>query len=353
MALSVMESYKARTNGSYTWRNAASVGFSYYMADPEFGRLQASSLTNVLKTTLRAFSVKVVHEAGTVFCAPQGVDKGAFCARIAAGNLEGASSPLSLSSSSFGKVSTDYTTPFDFVLCMGDNLSDEQMFEVVNQFGTKSSSSSSNTSKGCAAAQRRTRANRNSLSPEIGGSRKKSEDRRRDMAKGSVFTVTIRPKPTNAKFYVDSVQDVHDVLESLAMLEMHNNSSMRKSFSLSSMNNSSGSGFMTKAHMTGMGSSDSHSHLVGNSFGGRRARHGERKLKRVYTDDETRTSKGPPGNIPGKPPSESTIMEHKRQQRLSRRHVWWKSPPKLILLWMAIYLVFARRKVFRFLFGRG
>ena len=121
--LSVMESYKA-TNGSYTWRNAASVGFSYYMSDPEFGRLQASSLTNVLKTTVRAFPVKVVHEAGTVFCAPQGVDKGAFCARIASGNVNRAS--LSLNERSFGKAEV-MTRPFDFVLCMGDNLSDEHV----------------------------------------------------------------------------------------------------------------------------------------------------------------------------------------------------------------------------------
>ena len=336
MALSVMESYKARTNGSYTWRNAASVGFSYYMADPEFGRLQASSLTNVLKTTLRAFSVKVVHEAGTVFCAPQGVDKGAFCARIAVGNMDTTTS--SLNERPFVK-SVESTRAFDFVLCMGDNLSDEHMFEVVNKFGTGSRGDSRHV--GSALDQ-------NSLSPNIGTKRRRSH--RGGSAKGGVFTVTIRPKPTNAKYYVDSVEDVHDVVESLAVLERNKSSPMRKSFSLSSMSSSSGGGFVTKAQLHGVmgrgGSHRNHNEL-----------HGKKQAvrKRVYRDVDTRTSKGPPGKIPSSAKSKS--LTQLRRNGLTKTRAWWKSPKKLFLLWITVYLLFARRKwgarLTRYFFGRG
>ena len=342
MALSVMESYKARTNGSYTWRNAASVGFSYYMADPEFGRLQASSLTNVLKTTLRAFSVKVVHEAGTVFCAPQGVDKGAFCARIAAGNLN-RTLPL-LNEKPFGKAS-ETTQPFDFVLCMGDNLSDEHMFEVVNKFDK----GASGTGRGDHRRYNNNTLDQNSLSPKSGSKRRNAQ--RGDIAKGGVFTVTIRPKPTNAKFYVDSVEDVHDVVESLAILERNKGSSMRKSFSLTSVNSGSGGGFVTKAQLHGaVGRSDSHRN-AGRVNGKKKA-----IRKRVYSDVDTRTSKGPPGKIPSTPP-ETKTMEQRRRQRLAEPQGWWKSPKKLLLLWITVYLVFARRRwgawLSRALFGRS
>lgn len=320
MALSVMESYKVRTNGAYTWRNAASVGFSYFMTDPEFGRLQASSLTNVLKTTLRAFRVKVVHEAGTVFCAPEGVDKGAFCARIGACNiLDGRSSSFQSAQDKIpvGKI-TSVSQAFDFVLCIGDNISDEHMFEVVNKFDCGASSSNR---RNASSSRRNRRAN----IPE--GTN----------AEGRIFTVTVRPKPSNAKFYVDCVEDVHDVIDNLADIERSKSSSLRKSFSLSSVS-TTGSGFVTKAQLmgTGAGVRMRSKHGASNPDSQRRARR-----KPVYSDVDTRTSRGAPITSP--------IVQSRKQSSITRNETskltkWWQSPFKLGFLWIFVYVMFTRRK---------
>jgi trehalose 6-phosphate synthase/phosphatase len=102
LAIGIMHAYRTRTNGAFTWRNESTCGFSYVQSDPEFGEFQAKSLTTVLEAQLRSFPVQVVCEAGSVFVAPEGVNKGAFIRRVTE-----------------TKERND-GEPYDFVLCVGE-----------------------------------------------------------------------------------------------------------------------------------------------------------------------------------------------------------------------------------------
>lgn len=66
--------------------------------------------------------------------------------------------------------------PADFVLCVGDDRSDEDMFEIVSSA-----------------------ISRNILSPNA-----------------SVFACTVGQKPSKAKYYLDDTSEVISMLESLA-----------------------------------------------------------------------------------------------------------------------------------------
>lgn len=130
VALPVLSKYTARSNGSFVKLTSFSIGWSYYSCDPEWGTLQASHLVMELEKELRSFDVRFVTLKGIVEIVPRMLDKGLIVKKVlhdtaAARNQEG--------------------NGVDFVLCMGDDISDEKMFSSVYTFAaelddTKSSS---------------------------------------------------------------------------------------------------------------------------------------------------------------------------------------------------------------------
>merc|ERR1711871_1377436 len=86
LANKIILDYVKRTNGSTAWRTLSTVGFNYYMADPEFGFVQAKSLASNLDSVLKDFSVHVEHEEGYFVSATiVGVNKGNFVRRLLEG----------------------------------------------------------------------------------------------------------------------------------------------------------------------------------------------------------------------------------------------------------------------------
>ena len=189
LALDIMQAYRTRTNGAFTWRNASTCGFSYVQADPEFGDFQAKSLTTVLEAQLRSFPVQVVRESGSVFVAPEGVNKGAFLNKI----ME--------------------SEEYDFVLCIGDGLSDEKMFSVLKEINNPKKNKS------------KKKNHKNSNNGRLLRTKKKS-----------CYAVTVNAKPSDAAWYVDNVSSVHDALSRLAASEK--SGGMRRSFSTTSVDRS-------------------------------------------------------------------------------------------------------------------
>jgi trehalose 6-phosphate synthase/phosphatase len=114
VALPVLSKYTARTNGSFVKLTHSSIGWSYYSCDPEWGSLQAAYLVPELEHELRSFDVRFVTLKGVVEVVPRNLNKGFFVKKV----LEES------------KLRTGTPGPADFILCMGDDVSDEKMFTV-------------------------------------------------------------------------------------------------------------------------------------------------------------------------------------------------------------------------------
>lgn len=113
VAIPIMSKFTARTNGSFIKLAHSSIGWSYYSCDPEFGSLQAKYLVLELERELAAFDVRFVNLKGIVEVIPRRLNKGIIVKKIlrdvaARGDNAG----------------------LDFLLCMGDDISDEKMFTV-------------------------------------------------------------------------------------------------------------------------------------------------------------------------------------------------------------------------------
>lgn len=150
---SVMDIYTQRTHGTYIELKGSALLWQFRDADPEFGQLQAKELHDQLNQVLEHFHVEVITGTDYLEVRPEGVDKGVIVDRVLS-TLE---------------TSGNYV---DFVLCVGDDSSDEFMFQYL-------------------------------------------EDTR---SRPKMFTVTVGKKPSAAKYFVNDVDQVKEILHSLTKL---------------------------------------------------------------------------------------------------------------------------------------
>lgn len=148
---SVMDIYTQRTHGTYIEIKGSALLWQFRDADPEFGQLQAKELQDQLTQVLEHFPVEVLMGGDYIEVRPEGVDKGNMADRVI----------------STIESSTDRCA--DFVLCVGDDKSDEFMFSYL-------------------------------------------EDNR---PRPQMYTCTVGKKPSAAKFYLNDVEAVVELLHSL------------------------------------------------------------------------------------------------------------------------------------------
>ncbi|XP_044471921.1 probable alpha,alpha-trehalose-phosphate synthase [UDP-forming] 11 [Mangifera indica] len=153
----VMKLYTETTDGSFIEHKETALVWHHQDADPHFGSWQAKELHDHLESVLANEPVVVKRGQHIVEVKPQGVSKG-----IVVENLIST------------MRSKDYS--LDFVLCIGDDRSDEEMFESI----------------GHAVA--------NPSLPSI----------------AEVFACTVGQKPSMAKYYLDDTSEVINLLKSLA-----------------------------------------------------------------------------------------------------------------------------------------
>lgn len=153
----VMRLYTEATDGSYIEHKESALVWHHQEADPDFGSCQAKELLDHLENVLANEPVIVKRGQHIVEVNPQGISKGVVVENLIATML------------SRGK-------PPDFVLCIGDDRSDEDMFESIM-------SSVNNPSL-----------------PAI----------------AEVFACTVGKKPSKAKYYLDDTIDVIKMLQGLA-----------------------------------------------------------------------------------------------------------------------------------------
>ncbi|KAI0496958.1 hypothetical protein KFK09_023284 [Dendrobium nobile] len=157
MAEPVMRLYTESTDGSSIEKKDSALVWHHQDADPDFGSAQAKELLDHLESVLTNEPVLVKSGQFIVEVKPQGVSKGIVVEKIL--------------SSMVGKHKQA-----DFVLCIGDDRSDEDMFECIS----------------------------NSLSKDL-------------VAPNTlVFACTVGQKPSKARYYLDDTVGVTNMLGALA-----------------------------------------------------------------------------------------------------------------------------------------
>ena len=124
-AMPIISKFTARTNGSYVKLSHCSIGWSYYSCDPEWGSLQASYLVAELGEALLSFDVRFVALKGIVEgkCDVTHTVPKSLLVRCRHLNKM-------LHKGQIVKKILEKCKEVDFVLCMGDDISDEKMFTV-------------------------------------------------------------------------------------------------------------------------------------------------------------------------------------------------------------------------------
>ncbi|CAM6070590.1 unnamed protein product [Sphagnum tenellum] len=145
--------YTESTDGSYIQYKESALVWHRRFADPDFGSWQAKELQNHLESVLASEPVAVKSGAQIVEVAPQGVSKGVVVEKLLL-RMERASLP-------------------DLVLCVGDDQSDEDMFENI-------------------------------------------ESLMNDALSAEVFACIVGQKPSKAKYYLDDIVEVIKMLQGLA-----------------------------------------------------------------------------------------------------------------------------------------
>ncbi|KAK4489201.1 hypothetical protein RD792_004995 [Penstemon davidsonii] len=153
----VMQLYTETTDGSFIETKESALVWNYQLADPDFGSCQAKELLDHLESVLANEPVSVKSGQHIIEVKPQGVNKGLVAERI------------------LTKMRQKEVLP-DFVLCIGDDRSDEDMFEVIM------------TAKADG-----------SLSPVA-----------------EVFACTVGQKPSKAKYYLDDTSEILRMFQGLA-----------------------------------------------------------------------------------------------------------------------------------------
>ena len=227
IAFQLMELYRQRVQNTYIHFKGSAMVWQYREADPELGAWQARELSAALEETLSSHHVVVASGKGYVEVRIRGVNKGVLAKTI----LE--------------EMELQLGRP-DFVLCIGDDRSDELMFESVNDAMKPELQMSDElgppTPELCRARSGKSFADlsmctpgmdvrRMPSSPPCGTSMKKSpsvslrsvgddalgamETKGKRNGVPPVFTCTVGKKPSKAKYYVDTVEEVSDLLHRL------------------------------------------------------------------------------------------------------------------------------------------
>lgn len=111
--LQILENFTARTPGSLIEEKTVSVAWHYRMAEPEFGAFQANELTLHLSQLLSNEPVEIVTDDKLIEVRQTGVDKGIVVPRLLA-----------------------QAPPGVFVVAMGDDRNDEELFAALAGQGT-------------------------------------------------------------------------------------------------------------------------------------------------------------------------------------------------------------------------
>lgn len=152
----IFQQYTDATDGSTIEVKESALVWRYRDADKDFGNWQAKELLNHLEEILTNEPLETVKGHDIIEVKPSGINKGQVVERI------------------LTEASKDAMGPPDFVLCIGDDRSDEKMYDAMESIV---------------------------ISPHM---------------PAEVFACTVGQKPSKAQFYVDDTESVMNILEKLS-----------------------------------------------------------------------------------------------------------------------------------------
>jgi trehalose 6-phosphate synthase/phosphatase len=164
----IMDIYTQRTHGSYIEQKGAAMIWQFRDADPDFGYIQSKELEEHLYDILSSYPLEIIRGGGVadgyLEIRPAGLSKGLFLSHIVS-------------------VLKSKGISIDFLLSIGDDITDEPMFEAANRL--------------CAAKKV-------SFTPTALSANKLE-----------VFSVSVGKRVTAAQSYVNDSPEVLDLLRAL------------------------------------------------------------------------------------------------------------------------------------------
>lgn len=189
----LLEIYTDRCEGSFIEVKEASVVWQYRDCDNEMGKSFANVMTIEMENSLKKLNLNIINGKGYVEIKPKGINKGAFASFILKEELKKNRKP-------------------DFIICIGDDIADEEMFKYVQK-----------------------------VKPKLKNYIPNVKD----------YLITVGKKPSNAQYYVDHSLQVKELLDgfmqvsirkrnanSLFDLKANNESTSDQSFSSNNSNKS-------------------------------------------------------------------------------------------------------------------
>ena len=157
--INIIEPYTQRCEGSFLEVKESSVVWQYSECDQELGKAFASVITSELQVALKNKDVKILNGKGFVEVIAFGINKGTFVNYIISEKIKQNKAP-------------------DFILCIGDDASDEKMFRFVNKKKNKIQSYNHNL---------------------------------------KIINITVGKKPSEAEYYVNSTKEVQDLINKMTL----------------------------------------------------------------------------------------------------------------------------------------
>jgi trehalose 6-phosphate synthase/phosphatase len=256
MVNEIMQIYTMRTTGSYIDIKGSAVIWRFQDTDTDFGTLQANELRHHLAEVLKSFPVQIILGKEHVEVRPEGVDKGEFVSKVlewAENNKADAGTNQTLGQNSPANFGDGMV---DFVLCIGDEPDDEPMFEkiyakyeehgLLPREGPHISSSVMGVKEGEYAQTRQgdmqtpTSRHGSRLELDIGkgnsgfsggsnfstiksssfGNDSSNSIDKAAKSRAKIFTATVGAKPSKARYFVHSSDDVGELLQALAKVSL-------------------------------------------------------------------------------------------------------------------------------------
>jgi trehalose 6-phosphate synthase/phosphatase len=160
--MKILEGFTEKTEGSYILEKETMITWYYKDCDIYFGHIQANEISTHLQNIFENSKLDIVHGNGYIEIKPRNVNKGYFISSIIKNEFEEGMNP-------------------DFILALGDDTSDEEMFKYLNSVHNQLTFFN-------------------------------------DCIK--IFSSTIGRKPSSANYFLNEVPEVLEYLESL----IHSNS---------------------------------------------------------------------------------------------------------------------------------
>ena len=112
--INIMTPYTERYEGSYLEIKESAVVWYYTDCDLDLGKSFASILSSELECLVKEYNLKIVNGKGFIEVIALGINKGYFISYILKKQIRKGRTP-------------------DFILCIGDDTSDEKMFDYLNR----------------------------------------------------------------------------------------------------------------------------------------------------------------------------------------------------------------------------